>query len=358
MRLFMDVSSTSLAVPLLGEFSFSGPAGERIPVMKLLIANSIEALTCFKDKQFSRFDAHTTDQACQIRALQVALFANQGLPVSSCIQQLQSRLSLSEKNPDKLIPQLDVKVDPNIVILVKLYLLTKTKTILNADPGTAHDYQVVTDYKKLVVDGVKEEAIKKIVDPCKKEIALNSVRFVNQQAMLLGKPPLCTRKFFHGKQEQLCFSQLTSLIFRRVIQEEIPILLKVRNSKVFFHFTFQVLFSSSAKPPIPEEPVIVIECRSKLTDDELHNPGFLQKIEKLGILEIIERNAAQHTQFTDQERNGGDELFDVIPNISPDEKERLVRLKTLALQEGLSDQNDSLCCIEHIFCDSIPKGTV
>lgn len=352
---------------------------EKFNAIQLICMRTLEALIAIRDKNLKLFDALVGDQACQIRALKIALISNndlnieiklientknkiidilnvnknekrnlslkckenmtanplKGKEINILFQQEAKKLQEEHKtrlncNAKKMLEE-DVFVKSDVLFIARAYFLTITKlTIRDLKKNT---YKNSTKESKIQILNLD---CKKIIEKgffasLKMDLAKGSVDFVKDLANEINFTNCLELKLVKNKRMELPFLYMTEVVFKSAIQKNIPILLKIKNIKEEA-FACNIPFGNYEKDSV----ALIIESYSEKSFVELSSNVFKDTLENEGILNIIKYNSAQHNQYTDQE-----DLYD----------ENQKALKVMAIEKGFSLSNPLLCCIDHVFCD-------
>ncbi len=294
-------------------------------------------------------------------------------------QMIASLHTQCEKAKLILLADIDLQVSQIALTAIQSYILTITREQILEKNDATQDFQYHehVSVRKLENSTLPfpSRLISGIIEVAKMSLSQSSIAFVRSQASLLKvsdrelirKMVGVSRVNPKKNREELPFYYLTRVIFDRALELKVPILLKIRNIR--FHpledksyvgciifvpgdGKYEMVLNSSTKNV--EQETIVIHAFSKCTPEELVNVEFQKKMiaSAGGILRLVELNTAQHTQFTDQcpkDQN----MFGSIPGLEKCELEKLSGLKKEALENGFSNENPALCCIDHILCDRV-----
>lgn len=265
--------------------------------------------------------------------------------------------------------KLQVPIPQDMLFLLDNYLVRKVRKETLSRIGFTYLIKEVVDMTKFVPSGKHglRSLMRKVIDMAKKRIIRSSIFFVQTQAQFLTDPRLSLllsspRRIESKGHAELTFFYLTRVIFQRAAQENISILLKVRNKNdnplVEESFVCRHLFGARDEVLDLSSRCIVIESFSSRSSSELGSEGFITDLLTIAddsFLHMIDLSAAQHNQFTDMRTSLG---FDEIPGILLEEKHELSLFAREARVKGFSFANPSTCCIEHVFCDLIAHQTV
>ena len=108
-----------------------------------------------------------------------------------------------------------------------------------------------------------------------------------------------------------------------------------------------------------EKRAIVIESISCIASKTLDQSSYVAALLEgnRDLLEIVDLNTAQHTQYTDQ-KMANTTMFNAVIGLESEEKERVIELYRKAFREGFSLNNPKICCIDHIFCDLVKNQVI
>lgn len=285
----------------------------------------------------------------------------------------------------ELVSSLDnsLEVDPRIIFLAQSYFLNlvKKRELVPKDEFGNFNSKDKTNIGQFNT-GINSlnNTMSQVVAKAKKAVADQSVVFVQEEYCLLRserayllknrvsilKPIYNTDKIII--REELPFFYITKVIFQRTIEENIQVLLKVRNKRANpldpLSFKAKIAFignQESGKFDLlamdkvdTNAASIVIEGISEKTNVELRSDSYITELldRAGGLMEIINLNASQHSQFTDQ-KIVSNKIFDDIPKIEPEEKQLLISKREEAYQKGFARENCTALVIDHIFCDLI-----
>lgn len=257
---------------------------------------------------------------------------------------------------------IEVKVCEDALFLIQAFFLTLCKrekaeqekgVYLVRESLDPNHLMIKTEYKR---NPLKNNGAD-LLDRAKQYIANKSIVFVQEQADVLDcpykgflNPILISSKGRH----ELSFFYMTRVIFESALKNYIPVLLKIRNihddPTQLKSFVFKKLFPNNINKDIS---CIVIEAFSNKSSQELLSSSFEKELSKVGgnIIEIVDLNAAQHSQYTDVRDFIDNKGVTNIPNLTPEINQKKVEAES----KGFSCENPAMCCIEHVFCDVIGK---
>lgn len=349
---------------------------QKIDTIQLIYIKTLEAINLLKTKNLSEFDGLVGDQACQIRALKIALlcendFSSEEEAIRANLkeienmkekkQELENNKNLSYKKGEDNKDLLEkynrkkkkltnskqeyinkkILVSEDFLFMVRAYFLkisAKINPLTNYPQGidptriNIPDLNCGMAISTNVFDCMQFLLSKQSVDFVKKLSAENLIEravIKKSQEITIGNNKNIKTK--ETKKMELPFFYMNKVIFTRVLKKNIPILLKIRETAKKI-FSCIVLFPENAEV---KSVAIIVEASSSASKETLESFEFKQKLRSTGILQIMDYNAAQHSQYTDMQ----------------DLDENQKNIKSKAIQEGYSQQNPFMCCVDHVFCD-------
>lgn len=308
------------------------------------------------------FDAHVSDQACQVRAALIGsiymAYKNNPQFQSHCEQAKKALITCqAQKGP------CHCRVDVSLLTLMQSFLLTQTREIKEAKSTCSCCNESVpcfkeeTDIKKLQNNfpGCGSNVAKKIISKTKKDLAETGASFLQKRSHFLSDQLLQkmlsneNSKLIQGRKELPCFYTLKMMI-EIAKAENIPILIKVKKTAHLLEkspkdsFDVELLGIPGHHNLQEKSCVIVIEGMRKEAESK---EAYISKLVNYSLQELCETNASQHCQYSDKSPIP---LF--AESLFTDEKIRLEHLGLKAKEIGCSNTNMDLFCITHIFCDT------
>lgn len=333
---------------------------------KLIFQMTVDAMGAFQRGELGRFDALVGDQACQIRGLQVALMARNP-DLHEEIQVLKPLFIAALGAPSS--PPITVSQD--LFSLIRLYILAEAQEIREVEIDARFYFRAMTSLRRLPE---RSRFLKRqfwsTLGRLKEATTLDSVNFVQQQASKLesakelqgkvgtvskiqGRWPKGGELETAVRWELPCFFQ-SQVMFRRAIEERVPVLLKIRSwSRSVLDpasYKCRALFVGRDGDFVPVDAVpqdqacYVLEghsCSERL--DLSHMSRLLEAAG--GLMGFLEKVTAQHKQFSDGSCGG----------LSSEDSSKIRRLAEEAEVLGFTRSNNRLCCLEHIYCDSLSR---
>jgi hypothetical protein len=278
-----------------------------------------------------------------------------------------------EAKKSKLLDSLQIRTTEVALGVIRAYLLTVARErTLRSENGDCHYSEHTRE--RLLAGCCKFPAklMGGIMEAAKRALAESSLQFVKHHATMLSQldAPLLRSMVAEPRenakgQRELPFFHLTRIIFERALELQVPVELRIRNIECnpldeksyvgSLRFEgesgeYKIALDTQKKAPAP---AIVIIAFSRAKPSDLADKKFLAEMVRKagGLLRLIDLNAVQHTQYTDQSP-GTPKAFDAIPRIDAAEIQRLTELRMIAEKEGFSNKNPQLCCIDHIFSEA------
>ena len=270
------------------------------------------------------------------------------------------------------------KLSAIALMIVNAHILSMIKKQEFMEKGFFQNKTCITQLK---IDGVQFPTViyNSVINHLKEAILKRSMLYVKEETEQLSDSNekdfltnVFSKKYDIHKKEQYPFHYVMRAIYQRLRENNICIVFKAR-PKTSIHgdpstFALKKLFKVDSKVSdyIPVElekqdfslPAFVVETFSSQSADNLKNPKFFDNFlkESGGLLNyLINLDAVQHTQFVTDKKNKTKEtekVFDVI-QVSDEERNRLKELRKLSKAKGFSQDNSSICCVEHVYPDFV-----
>ncbi|NGX47646.1 MAG: hypothetical protein K1000chlam3_01025 [Chlamydiae bacterium] len=351
---------------------FNGDANRGLEQYACLLRIAQGALTAFKEGNFEEFDALVGENACQIRAVKVAMIASKNLvdpkPLLASIQKRHEELPTSAekgKSLEALLKDKDIQLSSEAAFLLEAYILTVAKSI---DESPSQLRRMEKGSPNQLVTKLGAPSINFATNLTKKVrifLSQASVKFVQEQADSLGDKQLqrmASQDFefkFKGCWPSLpMFWTYKTLLFA-ARQEGIPLIFRVRFQATddgFRQIRQTYLFLKPGEKsyelcdPSQEDrkkAMIFIDgvAQAKLSD----LPTNQQWKENLSSrnLEAIFAGAAAHRQYPDVKEDS---------RIKALQDEEFLKSQQLAQQAGFSEENPSMFFIQHVYPISLGKA--
>ena len=375
-----------------------------------------EAFTAFQQGNFKEFDALVGENACQIRAVKVAMIASKKLvdsdPLVKSIKQQLEKLpkelptsagseseKIKSKNKDKspeaaflsgkdqsgksletLLKEEDIQLSTEAAFLLNAYICNVAKKVDNSHGELRRKEECSPDGLVQKFGAAPPNFAKKIMWNARIFLANASVRFVQDQTASLGDSHLqqmTSTEFEFGFNNNLpslpmFWTYKTLLLAAR--REGIPLIFRVsfqatdkkdrqvRQSYIFLQ-PGEEGYELRDLPRDPSEKdrkkaAIFIDgvARAKLSDLPT-NQQWKEKLSSLN-LKAIFAGAAVHRQYPDEKQD----FLRIIKKAFKDKEfyeeiyQEFLESQKLAQTEGFSEENPSMFFIQHVYPISLGKA--
>jgi len=353
---------------------------------RMLLRTLLESIRFFETRDLHKFDALVGENACQIRALWIALIASKNLINTSRLIEEVTRIKneidslLNDKIISKLmnskISLLDLLCSKNLLIainleesiILKCFLLTETK-ILISEINLSYPYSTKEKYdpKKLKKFGdISSSFAGKLVSRMRKLLAIASVQFVRENISKIQNEHLikmlsdeyavkhndyllCTPMFWTyksvlitAKREQIPIiihtKFLDANLANKIIDEDWIFFEPVAETNTSINQQFvakSVLGNDYKKEAVVIEGISLVEKNKSFSKSQWRK-NFLN----YSIDSIILSGAAEHRQYPNQEKDLE------IQSLQDHEYETY---KSFAESEGFSLNNPTNFFILHVY---------
>lgn len=346
---------------------------------KLLLVISENAINAVKNRDFEKFDALVGENACQIRAVKIAMMAENSLGSVDSLKELivNSKLALDKQwssvntlmkrgVPFKDLLQkegLEVFLDKDELFLIESFMLSEAKELKISESFSELCRMESDAPKKLtqLVEGITRSFADDLVKKSRKLLAAASVDFVREQALYLKDPKLeliCSKKFEVIYNDKTC----------------IPMF-----------WTYKTLLLSAEKRGVPlvffakfiaKDEINTLQYEETLclqSDPKDQNPSYKEidpqscDFKKVGIIVqgVVCANKDNLLSKTKWKELIGSKKLEVIlagaadhrqyPNVKEDLKifelkdKEFEDYKKIACESGYSLENPSLFFIQHVY---------
>jgi hypothetical protein len=347
----------------------------------LLLVLARESIEVFHRGELFHFDPLVGENACQIRAVKIALvlrdpriFAeNLFRSIESSIRKIEFILSSGRiiTDPDISLADfleqhnLDISLCGDQLFLIKSFILTKTKVVRPFfKPERPLVENAYTDSKKIkdimkVGSSFSGELVKKL----RKKLSARSASFVQELAEELEheeaevRPLLEEFSSFHNGLHCLPYYWATRVLMIQALKNEIPIAMLARqlardqdykvveNITIFYKATPEGYEEVSADEFHPETPVMVLigsTCRDAI---ELPSRDIWKKeLIAQCPTDLVLAYAAAHRQYPDESK------AEILQGLK-DQNYEYHKMK--AQEWGCSLDNPYRFFLTHAFCDKI-----
>ncbi len=376
-----------------------------------IVGRTIDAL---KQGKLMQFDALVSECQCQLRAIMVAIIATEyfreGSPLPKKFEEVQRKITVIEnalvkkfeevenvsrtqlKYREQTLQQVlqealqedgNMQIPEELLPLVFSYMLTQTKLQKSSKQICTSCNEMVpsgkeeTDFNKL--QSLEKKAIQKvtcnIVEIAKNALSKMSCLSIQRLAQkcssslvqeMLGEEnmqlsKIVEKKFSLPRVMLPCYYTIRA-VYDAAIHLNIPIIIKSKMSQhmpeVFSDcFDTYMLIDQKKIYPLKEVdeklkklPALIIAgqrtgSQVKNEPQEMYEKRLLQT----PFLDILEMEGAMHPQYI------GNQMLDSVPLLkkNPEEMKRLLFLQERAKKEGCCYENQTLFCVNHIFCETI-----
>lgn len=287
-----------------------------------------------------------------------------------------------KKLRNKIIDTIDLLVFPIkkiLFMIISSYIFSKVKHIENVIDKTTGLWTINDrthiNLLKFEEMNFHSDIMQNIITLIKEKLIHESVIFSQKLTKFLKsknkdlilKIIMEPRRVSAHREEFACF-HIMWLIHRYALENDIPIILKIRNETLdplkSISYTAKFLYLGNKRYSIKKdnfqfntmiapmyEAGLIIEARTNRSKNELTSKLYEEEILSYSLLDIIKLYSAQHRQFTNDTKH--EDALNNLKNISEFEKEKIKKLKNKARLRGFSITNSSRFCIEHIYCDMI-----
>lgn len=343
--------------------------------LSLLTAGE-QAMEALKKGNLKEFDSLVGENACQIRAIKLALIASRSSFDHDSILQT---LAEAKKRTESLLHRtafsndislkdflqeegLDVEMHYNELFLVESFILSKVKILRPATEELPLAFHEVTDTKKIREFGdVGRVFTNDLVRSLRERVSRNSVSFVQALASELPSVnmEMLSGQFSINYRGLECIPGYwaSQILMRQAVKRRIPIVLLAdqkaqdRNYEVvqkmvlFFEPTEQGYKETSLSALDPDQPAMVIvgtTCRESHALPDLES--WKAELLEYSPIDLILATAAIHRQYPDPSK-------ECLVSHIQDENYQYHKAK--ACEWGCSARNPSRIFLSHVFCDKI-----
>ncbi len=347
----------------------------------LLLIAVEQAMNSLQQGELKNFDPLVGENACQIRAVKIALIIrNRSVNVDSILHNIKTaktnieiflcrvsnfaNLEMSLKDYIET-EKIDIVLNEDELFLVKSFILTKTKVV---QPFFKLDKPLVenayTDSKKIKeISEVGSSFSGDLVKNLRKKLSASSVSFVQELTgesdSLTPGEKLLSNQFviIHNGLMCLPYYRATWVLMKQALSNNIPIALLaqqiakdqdykiIQKTAIFFQATPQGYQEISRDLLDPEMPVLTLigsTCRDfiKLPTKE----DWTQELLAQSPIDLVLAYAAAHRQYPDDSK---DQLL--LEMLDEDYEYHKVK----AQEWGCSLENPSRFFLTHAFCDKM-----
>lgn len=348
----------------------------------LLLIAVEQAMDSLQQGELKNFDPLVGENACQIRAVKIALIIrNRSVNVDSILHNIKdakiniesflcrisnfANLEMSLKDYLET-EKIDIVLNEDEIFLIKSFILTKTKVV---QPFFKLDKPLVenaySDSKKIKeISEVGSSFSGDLVKKLRKKLSASSVSFVQELAvesdsLTPGEKLLFSNQFviIHNGLMCLPYYRATWVLMKQALSNNIPIALLaqqiakdqdykiIQKTAIFFQATpqgYQEISRDLLDPEMPALTLIGSTCRDfiKLPTKE----DWTQELLAQSPIDLVLAYAAAHRQYPDDSKD--QLLLEIL-----DEDYEYHKVK--AQEWGCSLENPSRFFLTHAFCDKI-----
>lgn len=346
----------------------------------LLIA-FLEATEAFQNGRFEKFDSLVGENACQIRAVWMAIVASKG---SVEINKLNERiikalkkidLLLTPKSIDSLMgsdeslksilekDELDISLTIDEAMMIQSYLLCEMKVVNPEEKMTCIYKFESTDPKKIKRFGdITSSFADNLLSRLRKLLAASSVQFIRERAAISQSLTKMVSEDFTVEQNSLpCIPMFWTYktVLEAVQSENIPLIIHVKflkeesngytvvdEEKLFFKFAQNGSYvAAKANEADLDKAGWVIQGVATAKDGQLlTKEEWKASMTQRSIIDVILAGAADHRQFPDQTK---DHLVEALQD------SEYLDYKALAKKEGFSTENPTTFFIQHVYASRV-----
>lgn len=350
---------------------------ENLNEYRMLLQASKEALDYFIAGSYHKFDSLVGENACQIRAVQIAIMANS----------LQSHLTSLRERLDRVLDILDTLICPDVIhrlksasntiqnvlqanslgiriseeeaYIITSFLLSEAKDEDRIHGLLKYDYAAPQKLKKFGLISIT--FARNLISKLRKYLSIHSVDFIRKTAKSLNNPILeemtgddFTLKHINCSCIPMFWSYKTLLSY--LLQNNIPIILHAKfvqrssNEYIVYDEAFLifkpeqqngkiVFVEKECTQILQESPAIIVEgvvCGENKTTAN----SWKKRMKNFCLDDVILAGAADHRQYPNQD-------FDSCIDLLQDAEYE--NYKTMAKNCGFSYGNPSTFFINHVF---------
>ncbi|MBX3718720.1 MAG: hypothetical protein KF898_03620 [Parachlamydiales bacterium] len=342
----------------------------------LLLVAAEQAMEALQKGNLNAFDPLVGENACQIRAVKLALMASRS---SFDPDTLLIKLARAKKKTEVLLQEnsfpigstlkdflereeMKIKMHDNELFLIESFILSKIKTpkaFTKELPLALHES---TDTKKLrEFHNVSRFFANELVQFLRERISMKSVSFVQKLAYKFPSinAEMVSDDFSINYRGLHCIPGYwtAQILMEQAFKNGIPIVLLanqkaqdqdyqvVRQTTLFFQPTEKGYQATSASAFDPEQPALVIvgtTCRDFQSLPDLE--AWKTELMKYCPIELMLAATAIHRQYPDSSKE---------PMVDGIQDEKYHYYKAKAHEWGCSAENPSRIFLSHVFCDKI-----
>ncbi len=347
----------------------------------LFVLNAAEqALEAIKTGKLKNFDPLVGENACQIRAVKLALIISKyPLSTDHLLHTIQTAKNQTEhllnsirnfkiypKSLKELLKDgLEVKIDDSSLYLIKAFLLTKVKVeeAINTEcPLTKLEYTDSKRIKEIAPVGTRfaEDFIKNL----RKKLAEHSVSFIKELSKISPITSPCSENLFekflieHRGLKCLPGYWATKTLLDQALSDHIPIVMvaeqkaqdrdykTIQKTAIYYEATPDGYKETKQSSLSSNQPALIFVGTSNRNFDQfpVDKESWRNELLEYCPQELFLAYAAMHRQYPD-------ESMDHLVNSMQDKGYE--HYKSKALEWGCCKQNPSLYFFTHVYCDKV-----
>ncbi len=343
-----------------------------IQLSRIITVISKKALLAFQEGRLDRFDAPVGDNSCKIRAAKIAdifqrlknskKFSNEIKILLEKINEIEDKLSRIKQTKNKNKPSLkdfrikqgiEFSIDSDLEFLITAHFLFLVKKI-----GSYNQ----TDHSVLQgIESIANSAAKNWIHKMKENLANSSVRFIQEQAEIVGGSrheilkKMVSKLFIriYEKRPVLPNFHCMEILLKRALQQDRFVILKISEPGEKINILCKPNKNKTTFIPVDlqekdlEMPAIVIEAKRTKKVQR----AFFQDHDLFRLLLIT---ASQDPQYLSGRRTEDIPFVKLSDDLSvQDEQKRFNGLIKQANEMGVSSKNPIYFLIQHMFCDRV-----
>lgn len=362
-----------------------GCLGKTLKEYQALLNAALEATSSFRARGFEKFDALVGENACQIRAIWIAIIALKAsvsphhlrdaiLVILKKIQQLLEPTSIDLLILNKVSfkdllerEELDLLLTSEQMILFQAYFLTEMKIVKNSGEQRNSIYIIeICEPKKFIRYGdITTSFARKLLNKLRKMLATESVQFVRSLAYRSQDQSLVrmvSEEFTALENTLPCIPMFWSCkaVFQAAQEEGISLVIHakfiekngegyavVNEDYMIFEVRNGEFVEASPSRANLNKPACVIQgVVASENGQSLTKAEWKERMRETSVIDVILAGAADHRQFPDVALDAR------IEHLGDSEYESY---KAMAKRNGFSDQNPTTFFIQHVYAATVDK---
>jgi hypothetical protein len=341
---------------------------------QMLLRASLEAIDHYSARRLERFDSLVGENACQIRAVQLALILKHNRVDTRLLQiQINQALAdidllLEQKTIQSIMQESsslqDVLIRENLIIglkeeerfLILNFLLAEAKDSPQTIDLVVRRQATPKHLKRFGI--VSSNFVEHLVNRLRKHLSIDSVKFVRNMSQKQSNELMVSDAFTLRHINCACIPMFWTYktLLQTLEDENISILLHAKFIKVDKQGEYVIdreiclnynegQFTEITAAPIDLQSPAVVFHGAALVNDDYSIKNWLQSLNNYSINDIILACAADHRQYPNPELDSAIILL---------ENSEYNHFKKLAQANGFALQNPTTFFIHHVFTE-LPK---